>query len=56
MYNLGIYYEINDELDKAEQAFSQCFKESGNNQYLDARVRVQKRKKEIEKLEEKHAN
>jgi curli biogenesis system outer membrane secretion channel CsgG len=56
MYNLGVYYEINDELDKAEEHFDNCFKQSGKNEYLDARLRVQKRKKELKKLEGQNAN
>ena len=56
MYNLGVYYEIKDELDKAEEIFNQCFKQSGENEYLDARQRVQKRKKELEKLKKQNVN
>ena len=56
MYNLGVYYEIKDELDKAEEIFNQCFKQSGKNEYLDERQRVQKRKKELEKLKEQNVN
>jgi|LWDU01.1.fsa_nt_gi curli biogenesis system outer membrane secretion channel CsgG len=54
MYNLGVYYEIKDELDKAEEIFDNCFKQSGKNEYLDARLRVQKRKKELVKLKEQN--
>ena len=56
MYNLGVYYEIQDELDKAEEIFDQCFRQSGKNEYLDARQRVQKRKKELKKLKEQNVN
>ena len=52
IYNLGVYHEIHDELDKAEELFNQCFKMSGKNEYLDARARIQKRKKEVAELEE----
>ena len=54
MYNLGVYYEIQDELDKAEEIFDQCFRQSGKNEYLDARQRIQKRKKELKKLKEQN--
>ena len=56
MYNLGVYYEIQDNLDKAEEIFNQCFKQSGNKVYLNALQRVKKRKKELKKLEEQNAN
>ena len=56
MYNLGVYYEIQDNLDKAEEIFNQCFKQSGKKEYLNARQRIQKRKKEIEKLEKQISN
>jgi hypothetical protein len=52
MYNLGVYNEINSELDIAEEYFEKCFELSGKNEYLDARVRIQKRKKELQKLQE----
>ena len=56
MYNLGVYCEIKDDLDDAEEIFDKCFKESGKNEYLDARQRVQKRRKELEKLEKQITN
>jgi len=46
-YNLGVYYEIHDELDQAEELFNQCYRESGKSTYLDAVQRVQTRKEEI---------
>ena len=52
MYNLGVYNEIHSELDKAEEYFKKCFEMSGRNEYLDARARIQKRKKEVAELEE----
>ncbi|NQV37487.1 MAG: hypothetical protein HQ509_05705 [Candidatus Marinimicrobia bacterium] len=52
MYNVAIYYEIHGDLDKAEELFDKCFKLSGKSEYLDARARIQKRKKELIKLEE----
>ena len=51
MYNIGLYHEIHNDLDKAEEIFDQCYKISGKNEYLDARVRIQRRKKELEDLE-----
>ena len=54
MYNLGVYNEINSELDIAEEYFEKCFELSGKNEYLDARVRIQKRKKELVKLKEQN--
>ena len=39
-------------LDIAEEYFEKCFELSGKNEYLDARVRIQKRKKELQKLQE----
>ena len=46
-YNIGVYHEIHDELDQAEELFDQCYRESGNSKFLDAVQRVQKRKEEI---------
>ena len=46
-YNIGVYHEIHDELDQAEEFFNQCYRESGESAYLDAVQRVQKRKEEI---------
>ncbi|MBC8403451.1 MAG: hypothetical protein H8E14_18360 [Candidatus Marinimicrobia bacterium] len=51
-YNLGVYYECNGDLDQAERLYKECFDDSGDTTYLDARKRVQKRKAEIERLEE----
>ncbi|MBL7074471.1 hypothetical protein ISS37_04440 [candidate division KSB1 bacterium] len=51
-YNLGIYYEINGDLDRAEEEFTTAFKATGKKKYLDAKARIQRRKKEQEKLEE----
>ena len=56
MYNLGVYHEINDELDKAKEIFDNCYKQSGKNEYLDARLRIEKRKKELEKLKEQEVD
>ena len=51
-YNLGVYHEIHGNLNKAEELFNQCFKESNDSSYLDDRARIQKRKEELEKLRE----
>jgi curli biogenesis system outer membrane secretion channel CsgG len=51
-YNLGIYYEINGDLDRAEQLFNEAYKKSGKTKYLDARARIQARKEEIKRLEQ----
>jgi len=49
-YNLGVYYECNGGLDEAEELYKECFEESGDTKYLDARKKVIKRKAEIERL------
>jgi curli biogenesis system outer membrane secretion channel CsgG len=51
-YNIGLYYEINGQLDEAEAYFDKSFKMSGDSKFLDARARIQKRRKEIQRLEE----
>lgn len=51
-YNIGIYYEIHGDLDKAEELFEQCFQQSGDSKYLDARARIQRRKAELKRLAE----
>ena len=56
IYNLGVYCEIKDNLDDAEELFDKCFNQSGKIEYLDARQRVQKRRKELEKLEKQITN
>lgn len=55
-FNLGIYYEINGDLAKAEDYFQQCYKKSGETDYLDARARIQARIKELEKLKEQQGD
>ncbi len=52
LYNLGIYYEIHDNLDKAEQLFDQCFKKSGKDKYLNAKAGIQRRRTELQRLDE----
>jgi len=51
-YNIGLYYEINGQLDEAEEYFDKSFKISGDSKFLDARARIQKRRKEIQRLNE----
>ncbi len=52
LYNLGVYAEIFGFLDQAEQKYMQCFELSGDEDYLDDRARVRKRKKELQRLRE----
>jgi curli biogenesis system outer membrane secretion channel CsgG len=49
-YNLGIYAEVVGDLDKAEQRFEACYKASGKAEFLDERMRIQARKREVERL------
>lgn len=51
-YNLGVYYEIHGDLDRAEQLYDKCFKKSGKDKYLNAKAAVQRRRIELQKLEE----
>jgi len=53
-YNLGLYYELNGNLDQAEDNFDQAFKMSGDSKYLDSRARIQRRRKELERLEQQY--
>ncbi len=48
--NLGIYYEIKGDLNKAEEQFSHAYQLTNNNTYLDAKVRIKKRIVEQQKL------
>ncbi len=49
-YNIGLYYELNGLLDVAEEYYDKAFKMSGDSKYLDARARVDRRRKELERL------
>ncbi len=49
-YNMGIYNEINNEFDKAEELFKDCYKQSFKSEYIDAQNRVRNRRFEIERL------
>ena len=51
-YNLGLFYEINNNFQLAENFYNDCYKMSGKSEYLDARVRVKKRKSEVQLLKE----
>lgn len=50
-YNLGVYYEVVGNLDKAEENYDRCFKRSGKDKYLNAKARVRRRRKEVEELQ-----
>ncbi len=49
-YNLGLFYEIFGFFDDAENYYEKAFKLSKDSKYLDARARIKKRRKEVEKL------
>lgn len=51
-YNLGLYYELQGFLDDAESYFDKAFKMSGDDKFLDARVRIDRRRKELQRLQE----
>ena len=51
-YNMGLYYEVNGQLDEAENMFDKSFKLSGDTKYLDAKVRIQNRRNELERLKQ----
>jgi tetratricopeptide (TPR) repeat protein len=51
-YNIGLYYELTGQLDIAEEQFDRAFKMSGNDDYLDARARVNRRRAELERLKQ----
>jgi tetratricopeptide (TPR) repeat protein len=53
-YNLGLYYELSGNLDQAEDNFDQAFKMSGDSKYLDSRARIQRRRKELERLQQQY--
>ena len=49
-HNIGLYYEVNNQLDEAEEMYDKTFKLSGDTKYLDAKVRIQHRRNEIQRL------
>ena len=49
-YNLGIYNEINGDFNKAQELFSQCYKQSSKSEYIDAQNRVRMRQFEVQRL------
>lgn len=52
LYNLGIYQEVNGNLDGAEDYFTQAYKLKDKKLYIDARGRIKERLKELAKLKE----
>ena len=50
-YNLGLYYELTGDLDTAEHLFDKAFKMSGDDKYLDSRARIERRRKELKRLQ-----
>jgi len=53
-YNLGLYYELTGNLDTAEDYFDKAFKMSGDSKYLDSRARIERRRKELERLQQQY--
>ncbi|KAA3614957.1 MAG: hypothetical protein D8M58_10920 [Calditrichaeota bacterium] len=49
-YNLGLFYEVFGFLNDAEIYYEKAYKLSSDSKYLDAKARVKKRRKEVEKL------
>jgi hypothetical protein len=52
MYNLGVYYELSGDLDQAEEMFESCYRLTRKAEYLDHKARIQRRRKEVERLEQ----
>ncbi|MFW5813462.1 MAG: DUF6340 family protein [Fibrobacterota bacterium] len=55
-YNMGVYWELRGELEKADQCFETCFKDSGKKNFLDDRQRIRSRMKEVERLRKQNAD
>lgn len=53
-YNLGLYYELTGDLDYAEDLFDKAFKMSGDSKYLDSRARIERRRKELQRLQQQY--
>ena len=51
-YNMGVYYEVFGFLDDAEIYYQKAFELSKDSKYLDARSRINKRRKDLEKLQQ----
>jgi len=49
-YNMGIYNEVNGNLSKAKEFFSDCYNKGTKSECLDASKRISRREMEIEKL------
>jgi len=54
-YNLGLFYEIFGFFNDAESHYEKAYKLSKDSKYLDAKARVKKRRKEVEKLRQQEA-
>lgn len=55
-YNIGLYNEIFGNLDRAEEFYENAYKLSKDSKYLDAKARVIKRRKELQKLQMQESN
>lgn len=51
-YNMGLYFEIFGDLDRAEELYEKAFKLSDDSKYLDAKARILQRRKELQKLQQ----
>ena len=51
-YNLGVYHELEGNLDEAEKSFKKAYNLKSDELYLDAKARIKKRKEEMAKLKE----
>jgi tetratricopeptide (TPR) repeat protein/curli biogenesis system outer membrane secretion channel CsgG len=50
LYNLGTFYEMSGDLEKSAWYFAEAYKNSGDEQYLRDKARVEKRVQEVEIL------
>ena len=55
-YNLGVYHELEGNLDEAEKNFKTAYGLKPEELYLDAKARIRKRKEEMERLQEQKIN
>ncbi|MBC7475676.1 MAG: hypothetical protein H7263_15430 [Candidatus Sericytochromatia bacterium] len=51
-YNIGIYNEVNGNFDLAADIFDECFKKSGKSECIDAKYRVEGKKRDTKILAE----